>query len=249
MEPAGSRNAIFVAEFFGQAAHASTEPRNGCSALNAVELMNDGVNLFRERVRPTTRIHYVMPSGTKAANVVPKYAMVWYFVRDTDREGADRRYAWILDSASGAPESTRASHQFFLATGVRQYNLNQPLQEALQANLKLVGPAQCVKEQQTSARALQAHLENEERGYNPDTKPLASEVQLVRGRPTDVAEVSFVSPTAGFSVTAAAAGVPSHSWATLARRGTESAVEGAMVAAKVLAATCSDLLTNTSLLT
>ncbi len=232
----------FTVEFFGQAAHASADPWNGRSALDAVELMNYGVNLMREHVHPTTRIHYVIPRAGEAPNVVPEYAKVWYFVRDTDRASVDRWYAWILDIAKGAALSTRTSHKVFLNTGVHKYNLNRPLQEALQTNLELVGPVDFTEEEQSFARTLQASLEVEEKGYDAKVTALADTVQPPRGGSTDVAEVSFITPTAGFSVTTAPAGIPWHSWASTASHGTEAAVKGAMVAAKVLAATGVDLL-------
>src|SRR5262245_26653039 len=46
--------------FKGLPAHASTSPHDGRSALDAVELMNVGVNYMREHVKQDTRIHYVI---------------------------------------------------------------------------------------------------------------------------------------------------------------------------------------------
>ncbi len=68
------------------------------------------------------------------------------------------------------------------------------------------------------------------------------------GGSTDVAEVSYIAPTAGLSVTTAAADIPWHSWATAASHGTDGAVQGAYVAAQVLALTGIDLLTEPELL-
>ncbi len=237
----------FTVEFFGQAAHASADPWNGRSALDAVELMNYGVNLMREHVQPTTRIHYVMPNAGEVPNVVPEYAKVWYFVRDVNRTSVDRWYAWILDIASAAAQGTRTTHKVFLNTGVHQYNLNRPLQEALQTNLELVGPVAFTEDEEAFARALQEYLDIEAKGFEAAIKPLASAVQPARGGSTDVAEVSYIVPTAGFSVTTAAAGLPWHSWATSASHGTDAAVKGALVAAKVLASTGVDLLTDPAL--
>jgi len=239
----------FTVEFMGQAAHASGDPWNGRSALDAVELMNFGVNLMREHVPPTTRIHYVMPNAGEAPNVVPEYAKVWYFVRDVDRASVDRMYEWILDIAAGAAKGTRTTHKVFLTTGVHQYNLNRPLQEALQANLEQIGPVTFTEDEEVFARELQAHLGIEEKGYDTEIRPLDPHVNPASGGSTDVAEVSYITPTAGFSVTTAAAGIPWHSWATSANHGTDASVKGAMLAAKVIAATGMDLLTDPELLT
>ncbi len=238
----------FTVEFFGQAAHASADPWNGRSALDAVELMNHGVNMMREHVRPSARIHYVMPSAGEAPNVVPEYAKVWYFVREADRAAVEEYYEWILDIAEGAAMATRTTHEVKLITGVHAMLFNRPLQEAMQVNLDAVGSPNFSDADQEFARALQKSLNVPEKGLNIDIKPLADEPLPVSGGSTDVAEVSHITPTVGLSVTTAAQGVPWHSWATSASHGTDGAVLGAMVAAKVLALTGVDMLTDESLM-
>ena len=85
--------------------------------------------------------------------------MMWHYACDIDRACVDRWNPWILYVASGAARSNRAVHRVSLATGVHQRDLNRSLQEALLANLELVGPAQFVEEEQSFSRALQAQLE------------------------------------------------------------------------------------------
>ena len=238
----------FEVEFFGQAAHAAGDPWNGRSALDAVELMNHGVNMMREHVNPTTRIHYVIPNGGEAPNVVPEYAKVWYFVRDKNRESVEKWYAWILDIAKGAAMATRTEYKVRLITGVHEYNQNRPMQEALHKNLEAVGAPPFSEEDQRFAKRLQAALGIEEKGYNTEVEPLADEPEEVQGGSTDVAEVSFIAPTAGIRVATAADGIPWHSWATTACHGTEAGVKGATVAAEVLAMTGVDLLIDADLL-
>jgi len=82
----------FTVEFFGQAAHGAYDPWNGRSALDGVELLNYGANMMREHIEPSTRIHYVIPEGGDAPNVVPEYAKVWYYVRDLSRESVERYF-------------------------------------------------------------------------------------------------------------------------------------------------------------
>lgn len=237
----------FTVEFFGQAAHSSADPWNGRSALDAVELMNHGVNMMREHIQPSARIHYVIPSAGEVPNVVPEYAKVWYYVRDLSRESVDEYYQWILKIAEGAALATRTTHQVSLITGVHETLLNRPLQEAVQRNLEIVGPAPFTEQDQAFARRLQEYLDIDLVGLDDEIKPLASEPEPARGGSTDVAEVSYITPTVGFSVTTAAAGVPWHSWVTSASHGTEGAIRGAVVAAKVLALTGVDLLTDPDL--
>ncbi len=238
----------FEVEFFGQAAHGSSDPWNGRSALDAVELMSHGVNMMREHVMPTARIHYVIPNGGDAPNVVPEYAKVWYFVRDVDRESVEKWYDWILNIAEGAAMATRTDHEVFLITGVHEYRLNRPLQSALQENLDVVGAPQFTESEHQFARDLQEFVEVEQEGYDTEVQPLADEPGPVSGGSTDVAEVSHIVPTAGIRVATAASGVPWHSWATTACHGTDAGVKGALVAAKTLALTGVDLLVDEQLL-
>src|SRR5262245_37897773 len=57
--------------FAGRAAHAAFDPWNGRSALDGLELFTHGVNLMREHVKPSVRLHYVVPDGGDVPNVVP----------------------------------------------------------------------------------------------------------------------------------------------------------------------------------
>lgn len=238
----------FEVEFQGQAAHGAADPWNGRSALDAVELMNHGVNMMREHIRPSARIHYVIPGGGEAPNVVPEYAKAWYYVRDTVRIQVEENYEWVLEIADAAARATRTEHSVTLITGVHTYNLNRPLQEALQRNLEHVGQAPFGEEDQAFARELQAYLGVEEKGLVAEIEPLEEGPESPSGGSTDVAEVSWIAPTAGISVTTAAAGIPWHSWATSASHGTPGAVKGAWVAANVLAMTGAELLSRDELL-
>ncbi len=245
---AGQAMNNFEVEFFGQAAHSAADPWNGRSALDAVEMMNYGANMLREHVRPTTRIHYVIPSAGEAPNVVPEYARVWYYVRDTARVRVEGYYDRLLKIAEGAALATATEHKVTLLTGVHAMLLNRPLQEAMQENLEAVGGPEFTEEDQEFAKELQRFLGVEEKGLDVEPKPLKSEPEPPGGGSTDVAEVSWITPVVSLRVTTAAAGIPWHSWAASASHGTEGSVEGAVVAAKVLALTGVDLLINPELL-
>lgn len=239
----------FEVEFFGQAAHAAADPWNGRSALDAVELMNYGVNLMREHVKPTTRMHYVIPNAGEAPNVVPEYAKVWYYVRDIDRENVNVYYERMLKIAEGAALATQTEHKVVLITGVHEYNLNRPLQERVQANILAVGAPPFDEDDQMFARQLQAYLDIEQEGYSTKIEELTEEPEPPSGGSTDVAEVSYITPTVGFSVATAAANIPWHSWATTACHGTEAGVKGAVVTTKVIALSGIDVFLDADLRT
>ena len=238
----------FEVSFRGQAAHGAADPWNGRSALDAVELMNHGVNMMREHVRPSARIHYVIPDAGDAPNVVPEYARVWYYVRDTTRTAVEENYDWILDIAAGAARMTRTEHEAYLITGVHTYTLIRPLQEAMQANLERVGPPRFSDEDQGFAKRLQGFLDAEESGLRATIDPLADVPLPASGGSSDVADVSYISPTVEFSVTTAAEHIPWHSWATSASHGTAGAIKGAQVATKALALMGAELILDADLL-
>ena len=238
----------FEVAFRGQAAHGAADPWNGRSALDAVELMNHGVNMMREHVETSSRIHYVIPNAGDVPNVVPEYARAWYFVRDTTRAAVEKSYAWMLDIAAGAAQMTRTRHEVFLVTGVHTYTLVRPLQEAMQANLERVGPPQFDEEDHRFARELQQFLDLEPTGLNDTINHLAEAPAMAGGGSSDVAEVSYIAPTVEFSVTTAAENVPWHSWATSASHATPGAVKGAQVAARALALMGAELILDADLL-
>ncbi len=238
----------FTVEFFGQSAHGAVNPWDGRSALDAVELMNYGVNLMREHVKPTTRIHYVIPAGGDAPNVVPNYAKVWYFARDVNRESVEPLYERILKIAKGAAIATETTHKVTLLTGGHEYLLLRSLQERLQEHLEVVGPPEFSDKEQQFGRTLQRSLGIAEEGFDATIMPLDPQPEAPSGGSTDVAEVSWITPTVGFRIATAAKDVPWHSWAVTACQGSDAGIRGAVTATKLIAITGADLLTNAELL-
>ena len=69
--------------FEGRASHAAGAPHLGRSALDAIELMNVGVNYMREHMPDKARIHYaIIDGGGISPNVVQSKGRVRYVVRD-----------------------------------------------------------------------------------------------------------------------------------------------------------------------
>lgn len=72
-------------EFFGKASHAAADPESGVNALDAAILTINAINALREHIRPDSRVHGIVVEGGKAANVVPEYAKLEYYVRSTTK--------------------------------------------------------------------------------------------------------------------------------------------------------------------
>ena len=127
------------------------------------------------------------------------------------------------------------------------YTLIRPLQEAMQANLERVGPPRFDEADQAFARELQGFLEVEQSGLRDTIDALPDVPTPAGGGSSDVAEVSYITPTVEFSVTTAAEHIPWHSWATSASHGTSGAVKGAQVATKALALMGAELILDAEL--
>jgi aminobenzoyl-glutamate utilization protein B len=231
----------FTVEFHGRTAHGAADPWNGRSALDAVELMNHAVNMMREHLPPSIRIHYVIEDGGGAPNVVPDYARVWYYVRDLEREGVEHAYAWILKAAEGAALATETTHEVHLTTGVHSYLLNRTLAEVLDRNLRLEGGPHWTEEEQAFARAIQRATGKEEKGMHVGVDSLPADEIPAQGGSTDVAEVSRIAPTAKIRVASSPLDTPWHAWPVVAAGGMSIGNKAMLAAARTLAAAAVEL--------
>jgi len=246
----GSSNALnqFEVEFFGKTAHAAGDPWHGRSALDAIELTNVGINYLREHLKPTARIHYVITDGGLAPNVVPDYARAWYYVRDADRESVEEDYRRVLDIIEGAAKMTGTTYKVHFISGV--YNLlpNQAGCEVVYSNLLLVGPPSFDEKEDEFAREIQKNLGVEPKGLDKKIQPLKRPGRSWGGGSTDVADVSWITPTTTLGIACKPLGTPGHHWSTVACGGMSIGHKAMMTAGKVMALTGLDFLTKPEIL-
>ena len=126
-------------KFYGISAHAAAAPDQGRSALDAVEAMDNMVNMMREHVPQETRIHYVITSGGKAPNVIPDFAEVYYYVRHPKRKDVVEIFDRVVKAAEGAALGTGTTVKFDIIGGTHDLLINKTLAEAMQVNLEKVG--------------------------------------------------------------------------------------------------------------
>ncbi len=89
--------------FTGRTSHAAASPHLGRSALDAVELMNVGVNYMREHMPSDARVHYaLLDTGGIAPNVVQAHARVRYSIRARDLPGMNELVERVHKIAQGA---------------------------------------------------------------------------------------------------------------------------------------------------
>jgi aminobenzoyl-glutamate utilization protein B len=249
--PLGGSHAIhnFTVAFKGKTAHAGADPWEGRSALDGVEIMNVAVNFLREHVKPTVRIQYAITSGGKVPNIVPDTALAWYNCRDVTIEGSDAIFKRIRRIAEAAAAASETQVEVKLLTAIHQLLVLDRSSQIMQRNLELVGPPGFTAEDQEYARKVQQALGISQAGLHDAVLPLtAPGNEGFGGGGTDVAEVSWNAPVLRLNVATNPLGAPGHSWAVVCTGSMAIGHKGMLAAAKVLAATVLDLLTQPKLL-
>lgn len=259
----------FKIEFYGRASHAGGSPEQGRSALDAIELMNTGVNFLREHVVQEARIHYVIEDGGIQPNVVPPYARSWYYVRAPLREVVDHIYNRILKIADGADLMTETTHKVNLLTGCYQTLNNITLSKLVVRNMKEIGAPTYTREELDFAGELEKSVPREEKigalrkGHLPDWQELVDSTMNTKiydpwgeelypdkglGGSSDIGDVSWNAPTVQFRTAGFTIGSPGHSWQNAATMGMSIGHKCAIFGSKTMAGTVLDLLTDSRLL-
>src|ERR1700759_1239653 len=118
--------------FHGRASHAAAAPHLGRSALDAVELMNVGVNYMREHMPSDARIHYAMlETGGVAPNVVQARAKVRYAIRARELPELWPLIERVAKIAQGAALMTETKVEVKIISAVSNILANTPLEQAL----------------------------------------------------------------------------------------------------------------------
>jgi len=237
----------FVVEYKGKAAHAAADPWNGRSALDGLELFLDGVNMLREHVRPSVRMHYVIQSGGDVPNVVPEYSKIWMWIRDSKREGVEEVFARVKDIAKGAGLMAGVESKVTVQGGDYELLVNQKGAETLQKNIEALGPIVYTDDETAFAKKIQEVSGGKQTGLDGIIRPLKATKEHPEGGSTDVGDVSWLVPEITALVTTAPANSPWHSWAVVACGGMSIGHKGLLFAAKSLAMTMVDLYENEQL--
>jgi aminobenzoyl-glutamate utilization protein B len=249
----GVRDLTF--RFKGRAAHAGGSPHKGRSALDAVELMNVGVNYLREHVTEKVRIHYVVTRGGELPNVVPETAESWYFVRALDPDELDQVTARVKKIAEGAALMTETSLEVTLNGACSSVLNNHYLADLHYQAMERLGPIQFSEDELAFAREVNAQFPPEaarpfedlrvppewrERVAIAERQPLVAgnypawdEDRVMTGS-TDVGDVSWITPVSMLSTACFPTGAPGHSWANTAAAGSSIGHKGMMHAAAIM---------------
>jgi aminobenzoyl-glutamate utilization protein B len=255
-------------KFRGRTAHAAMDPFNGRSALDAVELMNVGVNYLREHMISDARIHYVITSGGGAANVVPDYAESLYVVRSPLNSQVMDLFERVQNVAKGAALMTGTEVEVVFGTATSNLLLNDTIAEVLQEKLEEVGAPQFDAAENDFARKVastfpagsaaaslrlagpegrQAAASLKDAVLANNVMPL-SHTEMIMPASTDVGDVTWVAPTGQITTACHAIGTPGHSWQLVAQGGMSIGHKGMLYAGKVLGAAALDFMQKPELL-
>lgn len=260
-------------KFKGIAAHAAGDPFNGRSALDAVELMNMGVQFLREHTTEDCRIHYaITDAGGVSPNVVQSRASVLYMVRANKVADSVKLQERVDKIAQGAAMMTETSFERVFIDGTAELLPNFTLEKLLHDNFTAVGVPQYSEEELSFAEELKktypasgqlpgtgARFDTEiakfveeatdymQKPLNDFLMPLYSGNCFTPGS-TDVGDVSWQTPTAQIGAVTWPNDMPGHSWQVVSCGKSSLAHKGMLCAAKVLAGAAIDLICDEELL-
>ncbi|RKK05145.1 amidohydrolase [Pseudoroseomonas wenyumeiae] len=249
--------------FVGRSSHAAAAPHLGRSALDAIELMNVGVNYMREHMPSDARIHYAyLDAGGIAPNVVQGKATVRYLIRATDLPGLRGLMERVRKIADGAALMTETSVTTKTVSAVSNLLGNSPLERAMQNNIERLGPPPFDDEDRAFAAEIQKTLTPEDiasafkRMGVPVRRgvPLADQIIPLEAKgaamvgSTDVGDVSWVVPTVQARGATYAIGTPGHSWQLTAQGKSPLAHKGMVHVAKIMAGVAVDALRDPRLI-
>jgi aminobenzoyl-glutamate utilization protein B len=272
----GSTNSCIQVQykFSGVASHAAGAPEMGRSALDAVELMNIGVQFLREHMSDKARIHYaITDAGGCSPNVVQPRASVLYMVRSNRVAEAVELQARVDKIAEGAALMTETTFERKFIDGLADTISNFTLERVLHKNFEELGVPTYTEEELAYTDALaktypgsdgipgiaaefdrnerekvKAMCEKNGHAMNAFLAPLY-QGEAFRAGSTDVGDVSYLTPTAQIHVAAWPNGCPGHSWQNVSCGGTTIGHKALLHAGKVLAASAIDLIMQPELLT
>jgi aminobenzoyl-glutamate utilization protein B len=230
--------------FTGRTAHAGNEPWEGRSALKAAEMFGIGVQMMREHLLPSARVHYIYEAAGVAPNVVPDHAQVWIVIRDQDREKVAAITAWMKNVADGAALATQTSAEFIHFFGSHDLLPNDPLARQLHRHI-LVTPTEFTAEEHAFAKACQREMGVPEDGLADDPLPFLEEVSA--GASSDLGDVSYQVPTGVFGWPTFPMYIGLHTWPVTACGGMSIGDKSSLKTAQILAACGHDLMTDPDL--
>lgn len=241
--------------FTGTTAHAAFAPHLGRSAVDAMELMNVGVNYMREHVISDARIHYATDSCGFPPNIVPGKAVNWYCIRAPKMSDVKSILDRIIKCAKGAALMTETEVEVKVEHGCCEFYPNKKYADLTYNVMKEIPlPVYTANELQYAAH-LQTTIAPAAVKAEADTygaleimhsslapRDLGKRIRM--NASSDSGDVSYMMPMNLFTTACWPFGVAPHTWQASGSAGSNVGAKGALYAAKVIAGTAYELLTN-----
>lgn len=259
-----------VFRFHGVSSHAGNAPEKGRSALDAVELMDVGVNFLREHMEMTDRIHYaVTNSGGISPNVVQAEAEVLYLVRSRTNEKARELFARVCDIARGAALMTDTQVEVCFDKACSNVVPNQVLGELTYQKMLELGPPEYTDEEREFVRRYHQvvgeeavlnddgavpHYDMEQRRKLVKEHPMADFILPYRmlektgTGSSDIGDVSQIVPLVQIETACFTQGTQPHSWLWVTQGMSSYAIKGMLFAGQIMAEVTKDLFEKPDLL-
>ncbi|WP_280166058.1 M20 family metallopeptidase [Priestia aryabhattai] len=247
-------------KFKGKSSHAAATPHLGRSALDAVELMNIGVNYLREHIIQEARVHYAITNaGGFSPNVVQPNAEVLYLVRAPEISQVQEIYERVCNIAKGAAIMTGTEVEIVFDKACSNVIPNKVLETVMYRSFQELGIPEHDEEELQLAKKIHSTLSEQER--NRTKKPIQNVKDEALSRwldpyegplplygSTDVGDVSWITPTVQCTTACFVFDSSPHSWQWVTLGATSIAHKGMLHAGKVIAATAVEVLQNPELI-
>ena len=259
-------------KFHGISSHAAGSPHLGRSALDAVELMNVGVNFLREHVEQDTRMHYaITDAGGCSPNVVQPEATVLYQLRAPKLSQVRDMYERVVNIAKGAALMTDTKLEVVFDKASSNILLNNVLGALLYEKFMEAGPVPVDDKDIEYAKKIRENLSAKDKKFDEFVAismfggvgrevvkqfsgkeiidfiyPYEPNEIVVMGS-SDLGDVSWNVPTVSFQAVTFAKDTPPQSWQQVAQGKSKLCHKALLHAGKVMALAGAELLENPEL--
>ena len=238
--------------FHGRTAHAAGDPWDGRSALDAVELMDVGMNFRREHLPLSQRTHYVISNGGGQPNIVPGIASVWYYFREHTFDTVKSLYDIGIKTADAAAMMTDTTVEHKLMGTAAPNFSNKPMAELAQANIEMVGMPKWSADDQAFTKLVQETQQRKVEPLHDKVDPLRGDREErvpTGGGSDDIGDIMWTVPTITIRFPSNIPNMIGHNVTSAMAMATPIAHKGAIAGAKAVALTVLDLMTTPEELT
>jgi amidohydrolase len=125
--------------FTGLQSHAAADPWRGLNALDALVTLFSSVGLWRQQLRPSSRVHGIIREGGTAANIIPERASAWFMLRSDEQAYYEEMKARFTQMCEAAALATGTTVEVTYSGGATTMRNNQVLAERFRANMAAYG--------------------------------------------------------------------------------------------------------------